>query len=342
MLRHTTQDTTGDGGDGFEPVLLAPGVPLALSDRASGLLGTRIAAFLIDVVSFFMVFGIASAIVDALAERSWSLAWLLYPGFLVYKILAEAIYGQTVGKKLLRIEVVRNTGEPAGLFAVFVRNIFLIPGAFLVFIPTVVMIEFSARKQRLGDVVANTLVVRKVPATLPAPFVAAVPDQGVVFVRPSVRDEGNWHWLVAGAVLLAAAWTFFLTLFTVQFTTAARADSFDCYPWSRAPIWPHGDGGTAAVLILGVMAVVVIPAAVGVLSRSWLWVILCPVLLFTMSLPVMMVGGWITERYYSFYQANDCGAGYMLAAAWFFLPVIAGIPTLIGTVVGRARYRERW
>jgi hypothetical protein len=90
------------------------------------------------------------------------------------------------------------------------------------------------------------------------------------------------------------------------------------------------------------MAVVVIPAAVGVLSRSWVWVVLCPVMLFTMSLPVMMVGNWLTARYYSFYQANDCGGWYMLAAAWFFLPVIAGIPTLIGTVVGRARYRERW
>jgi uncharacterized RDD family membrane protein YckC len=342
MLNHTFQDKTAPAGNGFEPALLSSETPPALSSRAIGLLGPRIAAFLIDAVTFFVVFSVTSALITLLVERFSSLTWLLYPGFLAYKCLAEAIYGQTLGKKFLRIEVIRDTGEPAGYVAAFMRNIFLVPSAFFVFIPTVLMIEFSARRQRLGEIVANTVVVRKAPPSLPAPFVAAAPNQGVVFVRPSVSDEGDRRWLVASMLIQAVFWTLFLTLFTIQFTTAAHPESFDCYPWSRAPIWPHGDVGTVAVLAAGVLSVIVIPAAAGVLCRSWAWVILCPAMMFILSLPIMMVGGRLTERFYSAYQANDCGGSYMLAAAWFFLPVIAGIPTLIGTVIGRARYREQW
>lgn len=91
-------------------------------------------------------------------------AWFAVIGFLVligYPIVAEAFFGgQTLGKRALGIHVVMDDGSPVRFMAAamrgLVRLVDLLPGVGLV---GAISILASARSQRLGDLVAGTLVV---------------------------------------------------------------------------------------------------------------------------------------------------------------------------------------
>lgn len=72
--------------------------------------------------------------------------------------------GQTPGKRIMRLRVVREDGRPVRFFEVFVRNILRLV---IDFMPApsyaigVVSIIFSARSKRVGDFVAGTVVVKE-------------------------------------------------------------------------------------------------------------------------------------------------------------------------------------
>ena len=84
---------------------------------------------------------------------------------LLYFIVLEGTVGQTVGKMLLGIQVVREgTGQTPGMGAATIRTLLRIIDAFPFFLPYLVgfiVVLVSGKNQRLGDMVANTLVVRK-------------------------------------------------------------------------------------------------------------------------------------------------------------------------------------
>jgi uncharacterized RDD family membrane protein YckC len=79
-----------------------------------------------------------------------------------YFILLEWLWnGQTVGKRWYGLRVINEDGSPAGFVAVFVRNLVRIidflPGLYGL---GLVVIVFTSRSQRLGDLAAGTFVVR--------------------------------------------------------------------------------------------------------------------------------------------------------------------------------------
>ncbi len=82
--------------------------------------------------------------------------------FLLYFILLEGYLGQTVGKMLLGIKVIReDTDDVPGLGAAAVRNVLRIIDGLFAYLVGFVAILASAKRQRLGDMAAHTLVVRK-------------------------------------------------------------------------------------------------------------------------------------------------------------------------------------
>lgn len=87
--------------------------------------------------------------------------WLYYPAFEWLR------RGQTPGKRLQGIRVVRTNGQPAGLAPVMVRNLVRIVD--VIFLPFLALISMvlTTRGQRLGDLAAGTMVVRE--RKLPAP-----------------------------------------------------------------------------------------------------------------------------------------------------------------------------
>ena len=79
---------------------------------------------------------------------------------LTYYVFGEGLTGATLGKRVVKIRVVGEDGEHPTLGAAVVRNILrLVDGLFFYLVGAVYALS-SPRRQRLGDRVAHTLVVR--------------------------------------------------------------------------------------------------------------------------------------------------------------------------------------
>lgn len=83
--------------------------------------------------------------------------------FAYFFLLEYLMRGQTIGKRVLNLRVVKADGFSLDAAAIFIRNIFRIvdENALLWIVPM-----FSKRNQRLGDMVAGTIVVKDEPASL--------------------------------------------------------------------------------------------------------------------------------------------------------------------------------
>jgi uncharacterized RDD family membrane protein YckC len=79
-----------------------------------------------------------------------------------YFILLEWLWqGQTVGKRLYGLRVIRDDGAPAGFLAVLIRNLLRLVDFLPLFYGLgLLTIVVTTRSQRLGDIAAGTYVVR--------------------------------------------------------------------------------------------------------------------------------------------------------------------------------------
>jgi uncharacterized RDD family membrane protein YckC len=90
------------------------------------------------------------------------LGWALY-----YFFATESGEGQTVGKKLMKLRVVRADGRPASMAEIAVRTILRVVDNYLVGL--IVMLATGEKRQRIGDLAAGTIVVDASVAAVPAP-----------------------------------------------------------------------------------------------------------------------------------------------------------------------------
>src|SRR5574343_96606 len=144
----------------------------------------RTAAALIDMILFIIYFFIVMAAVGIdsfITDPGTSLfihlliikiPWIFYNPFIEY-----VTHGQSLGKYIVGIRVVKMTGERLGLKEVFTRWLFKgdflwISADFFVlfwFGIGVLGVIFSAtadKRQRMGDVMANTVVIKKKTSTI--------------------------------------------------------------------------------------------------------------------------------------------------------------------------------
>jgi uncharacterized RDD family membrane protein YckC len=126
------------------------------------------AALLVAVVLLLFAFDGFSNIGGFLSGGTWALALGVLAIFAIYWgyfVLFETLWsGQTPGKRIMRLRVVREDGRPVRFFEVFVRNLLRLlidmqPA--LSYAIGVVSIIFSARSKRVGDFVAGTVVVKE-------------------------------------------------------------------------------------------------------------------------------------------------------------------------------------
>jgi uncharacterized RDD family membrane protein YckC len=115
-------------------------------------------------------------------DRQGALAAVILGWALYYFFALESGEGQTVGKKLMKLRVVRADGRPAGMREIAVRTILrVVDGIGLYIVGLIVMLITGERRQRIGDLAAATIVVdASGPATLAPP---AAPD--------AVTDEAD-------------------------------------------------------------------------------------------------------------------------------------------------------
>ncbi len=100
----------------------------------------------------------------------WTIALLIIVLFLIfssYFIVFEWLWnGQTPGKRLLKLRVIRDDGRPLTLWEAITRNLLRVCDAVPGFIVPVysvglIVIFVSPRDQRVGDIFAGTVVVRE-------------------------------------------------------------------------------------------------------------------------------------------------------------------------------------
>ncbi|HVB34570.1 MAG TPA: RDD family protein [Patescibacteria group bacterium] len=111
----------------------------------------------------------------------WAIAGLIIGAFLVYEgyfAFFEAVWnGQTPGKRLAGLRVMKDDGRPIGVYDAIARNLMRIvdqmPGVYAV---GIVVMLFSKQSKRLGDHVAGTVVVHEKAFDGARPFSGARPE----------------------------------------------------------------------------------------------------------------------------------------------------------------------
>lgn len=122
---------------------------------------SRVGAFVVDyVLQVAALFGVGVPL--AVTLRSEAVVYLAgIVVFIGYHVVFEGLGGQTPGKRLLGVVVVqRRTGEPIGMGTSVIRNLLRIVDGILHYAVGLVVMLVSERRQRIGDHVAGTVVVR--------------------------------------------------------------------------------------------------------------------------------------------------------------------------------------
>jgi len=130
--------------------------------------GNRILATLLDALVMGVYLLICTIIIGILGSSSVMenlIFILVIPVFSFYNLVSEIYFnGQTIGKKALAIKVVKITGEKPTLSDFFIRwtyrivDIFLSGGGI-----AAIFISSSEKGQRLGDLAANTTIIKLNP-----------------------------------------------------------------------------------------------------------------------------------------------------------------------------------
>lgn len=123
----------------------------------------RILAFAIDAVGFSILVGVIANLVYLLSDWLGIVLNLLgLPLFFAYFVYFEAEYGQTVGKMVTGVVVVTDGGGPIDYQASTIRALLRIVDLFPypLHLVGLVAILVTDRNQRLGDIAADTVVVR--------------------------------------------------------------------------------------------------------------------------------------------------------------------------------------
>ncbi|MEM9835990.1 MAG: RDD family protein [Bacteroidota bacterium] len=124
---------------------------------------SRIFAFFIDGV---IVLGTYLLFVSLFLSNSGSYLFIVFylplSLFLLYYFCCELFFGgQTAGKRVQGLKVIRADGKQPTPGDFLVRTIFLLPDVwFSLGVPAVLLINTTPRAQRLGDIVAHTVVIR--------------------------------------------------------------------------------------------------------------------------------------------------------------------------------------
>jgi uncharacterized RDD family membrane protein YckC len=163
---------TGCGGAVSRVISVVTPENIPLEVELAGL-GTRFGALLFDLLLQIItiliaaaIWGIIAAVTGGTGLDNIATALSIISIFLIffgYFILFETIWnGQTPGKRMFKLRVIRDGGFPVSFMSVAARNLVRIadflPGTYVV---GALSVFFNDRNKRLGDLVAGTMVVKE-------------------------------------------------------------------------------------------------------------------------------------------------------------------------------------
>ncbi len=184
-----------------EQIKIATPENVELNFELAGL-GSRFLALLVDTIIWFLImllllflfsFSLAG---NFSSLEAWETALFLFLLFLIrwgYYIFFETyLRGQTPGKRLLGIRVVRDNGLPLSLYHSLIRNLLRVADMLPppIYILGGMSVILSKKGQRLGDIAAGTLVVRE--RFGPAKEKSAGLDYGANWVTKLERGQSKY------------------------------------------------------------------------------------------------------------------------------------------------------
>jgi uncharacterized RDD family membrane protein YckC len=136
--------------------------PVARAGTQRDVVGKRVVAFLVDAITIAVAILVLSTVAGFVSDVLGVLVSLVLSlAAIAYFIYMEGTYGQTLGKRLVGIVVVKADGSAVDMRSAAIRNVARIVDAF----PTLYIVGFAAMylvgedRQRVGDLVADTMVV---------------------------------------------------------------------------------------------------------------------------------------------------------------------------------------
>jgi uncharacterized RDD family membrane protein YckC len=118
------------------------------------LMDTIVLGVLIGVIGSILGFSVVSRTVG------WGFGLLSFIIFLAYFTYLEGSKGQTIGKMVTKIKVVGEDGGKIDMNQAFTRNILRVIDGLLAYLIGAILIWRSDKKQRLGDRIAKTVVIK--------------------------------------------------------------------------------------------------------------------------------------------------------------------------------------
>lgn len=138
---------------------------MAPQTRVGEGVGIRAVATIIDIVLFWIVGGVIGLITGEGDATGFALGTvstcLLFIISIAYYVVMEVQMGGTVGKLATGLRVVREDGRPLDYQTALVRTLLRVVDGLFVYLIGAILVWTSPTKQRLGDRVAKTLVVKK-------------------------------------------------------------------------------------------------------------------------------------------------------------------------------------
>lgn len=127
--------------------------------------GLRFVAIIVDSIILFIVAYLIAIVTGGTTAGGFELQggpFFLFSllAFLYYWLL-EAFIGGTPGKLVLGLRVQMTDGSPCTVSASLIRNLLRIVDGLFVYLVAAILVWTSPNRQRLGDRLAGTVVVKK-------------------------------------------------------------------------------------------------------------------------------------------------------------------------------------
>ena len=145
---------------GFEIALLRQRLIAAMMDMLLAAAAVTVIFRLYDYHSWQPIIHAAENVLsqpDLLLSTPPLVMWLVL--YELHVMVGEAMTGRSIGKAMVGIRVVDMSGKPASPLAILLRNLIRIPEMITVFL--LIFMLVSQERQRLGDLIGRTIVVRR-------------------------------------------------------------------------------------------------------------------------------------------------------------------------------------
>ena len=177
---------------GFIEIITPEGVKLHYETAGIGIraLAITIDTIIIMAVIFVLAWGLSLSDDGVLSQTGQNIYMALFIVVIifintVYFIFFELLFkGQTPGKKLTKIRVVKTSASPAAPGAIIMRNLLRIIDQLPVFYLVGIIAAFiNPQERRIGDLVAGTIVIKEFkpkPMKVPVPVMGSRPPDMVL------------------------------------------------------------------------------------------------------------------------------------------------------------------